>query len=76
MQPILLFNSIPNNKILEWSKSKALANDKKKKKNDKMMIIFDIRETIVGKKKKKENVDYQNFSPFLTTFQKLLSQGC
>ena len=49
MQPSLLFNSLPNYKILDWSKWKALANDKIN--FGKMMIIFDKGEIIVEKKK-------------------------
>ena len=57
MQPILLFNFLPNNKILDWSKWKTPANDKIN--FAKMMIIFDKRKIIV--KKKKENVNYLQF---------------
>ena len=53
MQPILLFNSLPNNKTLDWFKWKALANDKIN--FAKMMIIFEREEIIVGKKNQ-ENV--------------------
>ena len=51
MQPILLFNYLPNNKILDWSKRKALANDKINL--TKMMIIFDRGKSLWGKKQEK-----------------------
>ena len=71
MQPSLLFNSLLNNRILDWSRWKALANDKIN--FAKMMIIFD-REIIVDKKTQ-ENVDYQHFFLFHNVFEKLLPKG-
>ena len=66
-----LFNSLPNEKILDWTKLKALADDKF---NGAKMIIFllDRLENIVGKG---ENVGYHHFLFFLQCFQKAVSPG-
>ena len=64
-------NSLPNNKILDWSKLKAFADNKIKVA--KMMIsVFNRVENIVGKG---ENAGYQHFLLFPQCFQKLVSQG-
>ena len=65
MQPILLFNFLPNNKILDWSKWKAPANDIIN--FAKMMIILDRGEIIVEKKKK---MLITSISSFFTMFSK------
>ena len=56
----VLFNSIPNDKILDWFKLKALADDKLKVA--KMMIfLFDRVDNTVGNG---ENAGYQHFLLF------------
>ena len=65
MQPILLFNSLTHSKILDWSKLKALANDKLN--FAKMMIIFDREKIIVEKTRK---CCLPAFSPFFRMFSK------
>ena len=61
------FNSFPNNKILDWFKLKALADDNSYVAQ--MMIsVFDRVENIVGKG---ENAGYQHFLLFPQCFQKL-----
>ena len=55
------FNSLPNDKILDWSKLKAFADDKLKVATI-MIFVLDSVENIVGKG---ENAA---FSPFLTMF--------
>ena len=60
------FNSLPNDKILDWSKFKALADDKIKVL--KMMIfVFDRVENIMGKE---GNAGYQLFLLFPQFFHK------
>ena len=54
---IMIINSLPNNKILDWTKLKAFADDKLD--NAKIMIsVYDWVENIVGKG---ENLGYQHF---------------
>ena len=60
------FNSLPNDKILHWSKSKAVADDNIKVLK-KMIFVFDRVENIVGKG---ENAGYQHFLLFPQCFQK------
>ena len=61
-----LFNSLPYDKNLDWSKLKALADDKIKVL--KMIIfVFDSVENILGKG---ENAGYQHFLLFPQCFQK------
>ena len=65
------FNSLPNNKILDWSKFKAFADDKIK--FAKMIIfVFNTIENIVGKG---ENAGYQHFLLFQQCFQKAFYSG-
>ena len=65
------FNSLPNGKILHWSKFKTFADDKFKVA--KMMIfVLDRVENIVGKG---ENAGYQHFSFSHNVFKRLLSWG-
>ena len=51
------FNSLPNNKILDWSKFKAFADDKFTVARLMISVVFRT-ENIVGKG---ENVGYQHF---------------
>ena len=60
-----LFNLLPN-KILDWSKLKALA-DKKIKVTEKMKFILERVENIT---RKEENAGYQHFLLFPQCFQK------
>ena len=60
------FNSLPNNKILDWSKVKAFADDKFKVAETRISV-FDRVENIVGKG---ENAGYQHFLLFPQCFQK------
>ena len=58
-------NSLPNNKILDWTKLKAFANDKLD--SAKVMIsVYNRVENIVGKG---ENAGYQHFLLFPQYFQ-------
>ena len=61
-------NSLPNYKILDWSKLKAIANDLKKKNAfEKSKFVLGWVENIVGKG---ENAGYQHFLLFFTMFSK------
>ena len=67
-----MFNSLPNGKILDWSKFKAFADDKINVSE--MMISFSDRvENIVGKG---ENAVTSIFSFPHKVFNGLLFQGC
>ena len=57
-------SSLPNDKILDWSKIKAFAGDKKNVA-EMIISISDRVENIVGKG---ENAGYQHVSRFLTMF--------
>ena len=48
---VLPCNSLPNDKILDWSKLKVFA-DNKIKVNEKLKFVFGKGENIVGKKEK------------------------
>ena len=61
-----MFNSSPNNKILDWSKLKALA-DNKLYVNEKLKVGLGRAENIV---EKGENAGYQHFLLFPQCFQK------
>ena len=63
-----VFNSLPNNKILDWSKLKTFA-DKKINVTEKLKFVLDRVKNIVGKG---ENVGYQHFLLFLQCFQKAI----
>ena len=71
-------NSIPNDKILDWSKLKVFADDKISV-NEKLKFGLERVENIVGKG---ENAGYQHFFLFPQCFQKGLhlkivkSQDC
>ena len=61
-----MFNSLPNNKILDWSKLKAFADDKINV-TEKLKLILERVENIVGKG---ENAGYRHFLLFPQCFQK------
>ena len=65
------FNSLPNNKFLDWSKLKAFVDDKL---NLAEKLKFDLGqvENIVGRG---ENAGYQHFLLFPQCFQKASFQG-
>ena len=65
-------NSLPNNKILDWSKFKAFADDNV---NVNKELKFDMGrvENIVGKE---ENAGYQHFLLYPQCFKSLLPQDC
>ena len=67
----LSFSSLTNDKILDWSKSEALADDKIKVAKL-MIFVFDRIENIVGKG---ENAGYQHFLLFPQCIKRLLFQG-
>ena len=56
----MAFNSLPNKKILDWSKLKAIADDIVNV-NEKLKFVLRRVENIVGKR---ENAGYQNFLHF------------
>ena len=60
------FNSLPHNKILDWSKLKAFADDKLNA-TEKLKFVLGRVENIVGKG---ENAGYQHFLLFPQCFQK------
>ena len=66
-----MLNSLPNDKILDWSKLKTFADDKIEVL--KMVIfVFDRVENIVGKG---ENAGYQYFLLFPQCFQGAFNPG-
>ena len=69
-QSCVYINSLPDGKILDWSKLKALAD--KIKVTEKFKIILGRLENIV---RKGENAGYQHFSPFPTKFSNGFSVG-
>ena len=60
------FNSLPNDKFLDWSKLKVFADDKIEMA-EKLKIVLGRVENIVGKG---ENAGYQHFLLFPQCFQK------
>ena len=64
-------NSLPNKKILDWSKLKAFADDKINL-NEISKIVLGRVENIVGKG---ENAGYQHFLLFPQYFRKVSFQG-
>ena len=60
------FNSLPHNKISDWSKLKAFADDKLNA-TEKLKFVLGRVENIVGKG---ENAGYQHFLLFPQCFQK------
>ena len=65
------FNSLPNEKFLDWSKLKALA-DNKIKLAEKLKFVLGRVENIVGKG---ENAGYQHFLLVPQCFQKASISG-
>ena len=65
----IFLNSLPKDKILDWSKLKALADDKKKNMAKKLKFILGKVENIVGKG---ENDGYEHFLLFSTMFSRFL----
>ena len=65
-------NSLPNNKVLDWSKLKALADDKINV-TEKLNFVLGKVENIVGKG---ENAGTSIFSFSYNVFKRLLIQGC
>ena len=63
----MVFNSLPNNKIIDWSKFKAFADDKLIT-TQKFKFVHARVENIV---RKGENAGYQHFLLFQQCFQKL-----
>ena len=61
-----MFNSLPNNKFLDWSKLKAFVDDRTKL-TEKMKFILEMVENILGKG---GNAGYQHFLLFPQYFQK------
>ena len=68
-QPAL--NSLPNDKILDWSKLKAFADDKINV-TEKMKFVLAKVENIV---RKEENAGYQHFLLYPQCFQKFSCTG-
>ena len=64
-------NSLPYDKILDWSKLKTFADDKVELAQM-MIFVFDKVENIVGKG---ANAGYQHFLLFLQCFQKASHTG-
>ena len=60
------FTSLPNNKIMDWSKLKAFA-DNKLNATVKLKFVLEWIENIVGKG---ENADFQHFLLYPQSFQK------
>ena len=65
------FNSLPNNKFWDWSKLKALA-DEKLNVTEKLKYVLGRVENIVGKG---ENAGSQHFLQFPPRFQKASFKG-
>ena len=67
-----MFKSLPNDKILDWSKFKAFADDK--------IIVTQKLKFVLGRVEnigeKGENAGYQHFLLFPQCFQKLLFPSC
>ena len=65
------YSSLPNNKILDWSKLKAFADDKIDV-TEKLKFVLGRVGNIVGKG---ENAGYQHFLVFPQCFQKASCTG-
>ena len=65
-EELILVNSVPNDKILDWTKLKAFADDKLNLPKN-LKIVLERVEIIVGKG---ENAGYQHFLLFLQCFPK------
>ena len=74
MQPVAWkqpsFNSFPNNKILDWSKPKAFADDKIINVTENLEFVTGRKENIAGKRRK---CWLPAFSSFLTMFSSRFS---
>ena len=69
----LSFNTLPNDKILDWSKLKAFADDKINAfADEKLKYVLERSENIVGKG---ENAGYQHFHLFPQCCQKTSYTG-
>ena len=66
-----MFNSLPNDKILDWTKLKAFTDDKINV-TEKFKLVFQRVENIVGKG---ENAGNQHFLLSHNVFKRLFSQG-
>ena len=64
-------NLLPDNKILDWSKLKAFADDQSNVTQN-IKVVFHGIENIVGKE---ENAGYQHFLLFPQCFQKVFSSS-
>ena len=67
----VIVNSLPNDKILDWSKLKALADDNINLA-EKLKFVLERVENIAGKG---ENAGYQHFLLFPQCFQKASLSG-
>ena len=67
-----MLNSLPNDKILDWSKMRGFADDKKKNVTEKLKLVSGRVENIVGKE---ENAGNQHFLLFPQCFQMPSSLG-
>ena len=65
------FNTLPNNKFVDWSKLKELA-DEKINVTEKLNFVLGMVENSVGKG---ENAGYQHCLLFLQCFQKAYFSG-
>ena len=63
---ILTFNPLPDDKILDWSKLKALAYDKKKNVTKKLKFVLGMVENM----RRRRKCWLPAFSPFFTMFSK------
>ena len=66
----VLFNPLPNDKIFDWSKLKAFADDNLKV----VKMMIDVIERVENTVGKGENAGYQLFLLFPQCFQKLSCQ--
>ena len=66
------FNPLPDNKILDWSKLKAFADDKLNVTQN-IKVVFHRIENIVGKE---ENAGYQHFLLFPQCFREAFPPVC
>ena len=66
MKRVFSFNTIPNNKIFEWTKLKAFSSDKINA-IEKLKSVSGWEENIVGKRRK---CLFPAFSPFPSMFSK------
>ena len=68
MASLLQVNPLPNDKILDQSKVKALA-DEKINLAKKLKFVLEVEENVLGKG---ENAGYQHFLPFPKYFYRFL----